>query len=125
MRSEYLPYYLSRLVLSVTFALLVAGVSWGAAALTAVLFGFFLLYLHSGWFTIDLSKPFFPLRRDMRGQLIQRKALIAAVVVGLILFLATALPASNSGVSGFSGSVAMAGAIVAYFITQFILFARS
>ena len=70
MKREYLPYYISRAVISLLFSLLVFGFSWKALLLSAILFGLFLLYLHSGWFSVDLKNPLFPLRCDSRGQMI-------------------------------------------------------
>lgn len=123
MKKQFLPYYISRAILSVVFALLVAGPSWNAAVFALVLFGGFLLYLHSGWFQVDLQNPFFPLRRDTHGQLVQRKALILAVVAGLLLYgISLQLPGSFGLVSG---QAALSGAIVTYFIAQFVLFVRA
>lgn len=59
MKKEFLPYYVSRAILSTAFSILVAGFSWNAALLATVFFGLFLLYLHSGWFSVDLGNPFF------------------------------------------------------------------
>jgi hypothetical protein len=82
-----------------------------------------LLYLHSGWFQVDLQNPFLPLRRDTHGQLVQRKALILAVVAGLLLYgISLQLPGSFGLVSG---KAALSGAIVTYFIAQFVLFVRA
>ena len=86
MKKEFLPYYISRFILSTVFSILVWGFTWTAALMTIVFFGLFLLYLHSGWFSIDLSTPLYPLRRDSHGQTVQRKALIFAVVLGLLLY---------------------------------------
>ncbi|MEN8173924.1 MAG: hypothetical protein ABFS03_13720 [Chloroflexota bacterium] len=127
MKKEYMPYYISRLILSAIFAVLVMGLNglnWMVLLLTIIFFGFFILYLHSGWYRIDLKNPYFPLRRDSHGELIQRKALIAAVVTGLVIYLIL------SQLSEFfaevpSGSVALPIGILVYFLTQFILFARA
>lgn len=73
MKREFLPYYISRLILSSIFSVLMLGFNWKALILTLVFFCLFLLYLHSGWFHVDLTNPFLPLRRDSRGQLIQRR----------------------------------------------------
>jgi hypothetical protein len=121
MKREFLPYYISRLILSFVFSLLVLGFHWKALILALVLFGLFLLYLHSGWFRVDLTNPLLPLRRDSRGKLIQRKALILAIIVGFALYLL-------SGAFGFvliSGNIAIAIAIVAYFASQFLLFLKA
>ena len=121
MKSEFLPYYISRLILSLVFSALVLGFHWKALILTLVFFALFLLYLHSGWFCVDLTHPIFPLRRDSRGELIQRKALVLAIIVGFSIYLI-------SGALGFaliSGNIAIAVAIVAYFASQFVLFFKA
>jgi len=118
---KFLPYYLSRLILSSLFSILVLGFNWKAIILATLFFGLFLLYLHSGWFQVDLTTPLFPLRRDSRGELIQRKALILSIVVGFSVYLL-------SGVLGFafiSGNIAVPVAIIAYFSSQFLLFSRT
>jgi hypothetical protein len=124
MRKEFLPYYISRALLSFIFSILVMGFTWKAALFGTVLFALFLLYLHSGWFTIDLKYPLIPLRRDMRGQAIQRKALIAAVILGTLVYFSSA---QMSGLVGLPipGNIALSVGIVAYFVAQFILFARA
>src|SRR3990170_1226818 len=99
MKKEYLPYYISRALLSFIFSILVMGFTWKAIVFATVLFGLFLLYLHSGWFSIDLKYPLAPLRRDTRGQEIQREALIFSVVVGTLAYLSSA---QLSGLVGLS-----------------------
>jgi hypothetical protein len=121
MKREFLPYYLSRAIISAIFSALVLGFNWKALLFTIVLFALFLLYLHSGWFRVDLTNPFLPLRRDSRGELIQRKALILAIVIGFSVYL---LSNAVSFVS-ISGNVAVALAIVAYFASQFVLFLKA
>jgi len=125
MNKRFIPYYLARAALSAVLAVLVMGFTLKAAVFAAALFGMFLLYLHSGWFHVDPSHPLTPLRRDDRGQQIQRKALIAAVIVGLLTYVVLAAGSGWSGLVGASGSVALALGVAAYFITQFILFARA
>ncbi len=121
MKREFLPYYISRLVLSSIFSVLVLGFNWEALILTLVFFGLFLLYLHSGWFSVDLTNPFLPLRRDSRGELIQRKALILSIIVGFSLYLLS----STFGFVLISGNIAVAIAIVTYFASQFLLFSKA
>jgi sterol desaturase/sphingolipid hydroxylase (fatty acid hydroxylase superfamily) len=124
MKRQFIPYYLSRAVLSLVFAVVVLGFTWKAAALAACFFAFFLVYLHSGWFEVDPSRAWFPLRRDERGREIQRKALLAAIVSGVIVFvLLTAIPFSASPTLA-AGPLAMAVGGCIYFATQFVLFAR-
>ena len=124
MKKEFLPYYVSRAILSTVVAILFLGFNWKAAILAVVFFGFFLLYLHSGWFTVDSNNPFTPLRRDTHAQLIQRKALIIALLAGLATYFALSLSSQFNALS-ISGNVAVAAAVIAYFATQFVLFIRS
>ena len=125
MKKEYIPYYISRALLSAVFGILIMGFTWKALALTAVFFSFFVLYLHSGWFRVDAENRLLPLRRDARGQLVQRKALIIAIVLGLVTYFALTLISRQLGTASISGNIALAVAIIAYFISQFALFARS
>ena len=125
MKNRFLPYYASRALLSTAFAIFIAGFTWQMIALAIVLFSFFLLYLHSGWFKIDTQNAFFPLRRDTRAQLLQRKALIIAISLGLIAhFLLTSIPFFRN-LTAFSGSAAAILTIMVYFISQFILLSRA
>jgi hypothetical protein len=125
MKKEYIPYYLSRAILSIAFAFLVMGFTWKAALLAIILFGLFLLYLHSGWFQVDPSHPLIPLRRDERGRQVQRKALIAAVVAGSLAFILLGSPLGLFHPVRVAGSLALTIGIIAYFVVQFILFART
>jgi sterol desaturase/sphingolipid hydroxylase (fatty acid hydroxylase superfamily) len=124
MKRQFIPFYVSRAVLGLVLAVAVLGFTWKAAALAACFFAFFLVYLHSGWFEVDSSRPWFPLRRDERGREIQRKALIAAIVSGVTIFvLLTVIPFSAS-LTLAAGPLAMALGGGIYFATQFALFAR-
>jgi hypothetical protein len=125
MKKGYLPYYISRALLSALFAVLIAGFTWKAIIITVVFFGFFLLYLHSGWFMVDAENALLPLRRDTRGQLVQRKALIVAVVVGLLSYFLLAFLSGRLGLTLLSGNIALALAVIAYFSSQFIFFSRA
>ena len=125
MNKQFAPYYISRAILSSILAILSMGFNWKALLLAALFFGFFLLYLHSGWFRIDSENTLLPLRRDSRGQLIQRKAQIIAIIVGLITCFSLDQLSSWFGLDLISGSIAFATAIVAYFTTQFVLFSKT
>jgi hypothetical protein len=125
MNKQFAPYYISRAILSSILAILSMGFNWKALLLAALFFGFFLFYLHSGWFRIDSENTLLPLRRDSRGQLIQRKALIIAIIVGLITYFSLDQLSSWFGLDLISGSIAFAIAIVAYFTTQFVLFSKA
>ncbi len=125
MKKEFTPYYLSRAILSAAFALLVFGFTWKAILFGLVVFGGFLLYLHSGWFQVDGSRPLTPLRRDERGRQAQRGALIAAVIVGLAVYLLFGPAVGLIEGAAVSGSMALALGILAYFIVQFFLLART
>lgn len=125
MKKEFLPYYISRAILSIVFSILVAGLSWKAVLLTILFFGGFLLYLHSGWFSIDLKNPLTPLRRDLHGQLVQRKALILSVIVSVSLYLISIGLSSYLGMVLISGQVALSIGVILYFVAQFVLFAKA
>ena len=125
MKKEFLPYYISRFFLSVVFSILVWHVTWMTFLMTFVFFGLFLLYLHSGWFSIDLSTPLYPLRRDSHGQAIQRKALIISVVFSLLLYTFAAPLSSITGIPLISGHIALSVGIITYFIAQFALFIKT
>ncbi len=125
MKKEFLPYYISRFILSVVFSILVWSFTWMALLMTFVFFGLFLLYLHSGWFSIDLSTPLYPLRHDSHGREVQRKALIFAVSLSLLLYT-FAVPLSNFfSVPIISGHTALSVGIFTYFIAQFTLFFKT
>jgi hypothetical protein len=125
MKKEFLPYYISRAVLSLLFSLLVFGFSWKALLLSIFLFGGFLLYLHSGWFSVDSKNPLFPLRRDSLGLLVQRKALVISIVAGLLTYFSLSYLAGAFDLVLLSGNIAFAVAIIAYFASQFVFFIRA
>jgi hypothetical protein len=125
MKKEFIPYYISRALLSIIFSILVAGLSWKAVLLAILFFGGFLLYLHSGWFSIDLKNPLTPLRRDLHGQLVQRKALLLSVVVSVSLYLISQGLFVYLGLVLITGQVALSIGIIVYFIAQFVLFAKA
>lgn len=125
MKEEFFPYYISRFVLSVVFSILVWQFTWMAALMAFVFFGLFLLYLHSGWFSIDLSTPLYPLRRDSHGKEVQRKALIFAVTLSLLLYT-FAVPLSNFiGTPLISGHTALSVGIITYFLSQFAFYIKT
>ena len=125
MKRQYLLYYISRIMLSVILAIVIAGVNWKALLLTIIFFAFFLIFLHSGWFSVDPENKFLPLRRDARGQFIQRKALIASIVLGLVSYFSLSLASIFLGPARISGNIALGVAVVTYFATQFVLFTRT
>jgi len=125
MKKQFLPYYISRALLSIVLSLLVAGLTWKAAILAVILFGLFLLYLHSGWFQIEARNPLFPIRRDERGQQVQRNALIIAVIVGLFAYLLLNSVVVPLGLAARASSIALGLAILAYFASQFLLFSKA
>lgn len=125
MRKEFIPFYLSRAVLSALVAIHIMGLTWKAAIFAIILFGLFLLYLHSGWFRVDPRHPLIPLRRDERARDIQRKALIAAVVVGILVYVLQPQAANFLKLSAAAGSLSLSLGVITYFVTQFILLARA
>jgi len=124
MKKEYLPYYLSRTLFSVAFSILIFGLSWMAGIFAILLIGLFTLYLHSGWFEINLDNPLTPLRRDSRGKEIQRKALIAALACGLFFFVVSPY-ITNDNISSESGYLSLLIGVAVYFGLQFTLLSRS
>ncbi len=125
MRRKFIPFYLSRAALSAIFAALVLGLTWSAVLLAIGIFGLFLLYLHSGWFRVDASHPLTPIRRDERARQIQRKALIAAVAIGLLIYGVLTQAIGLLDLSLIAGPVALSLGVIAYFVTQFVLLART
>ena len=125
MKKEFLPYYISRAILSLAFSLLVLGLNWYAILVAAILFGLFLLYLHSGWFKIDLEKPLTPLRRDSYGQSIQRKALTVAIAISLISYALVSVLSGYLNIGVIPGNVFLILGIVLYLFTQFFLFSKT
>ncbi len=125
MRREFIPFYLSRAALTAIFAVLVLGLSWKAILLAVALFGGFLLYLHSGWFCVDPSHRLTPIRRDERARQIQRKALIAAVTAGLLVYVILTRAGGLLDLSLAAGPVALSLSVITYFVTQFVLLARA
>ena len=124
MRKDFTPYYISRALLSILFSILVIGFNWTTIVFAIILFGLYTLYLHSGWFRIDMNYPLFPLRRDTRGQAIQRKALIVSMIVGLLLYLFSSQLSGILSLS-ISGNMVLFFGIAAYFVIQFILLVRA
>ncbi|MBI5962230.1 MAG: hypothetical protein HY863_02045 [Chloroflexi bacterium] len=125
MKKEFLPYYISRLILSIVFPILVWGFTWIASLMAIVFFGLFLLYLHSGWFSIDLSTPLYPLRVDSHGKEVQRKALIFAVTFSLLLYTFAAPLSNFIGIPLISGHAALSVGIITYFLAQSSLFIKT
>ncbi len=123
MKKQFVPYYVSRALLSAAFAVLVFGLNPKALLLGAILFAGFLVYLHSGWFALDLANPLFPLRRDDRAREAQRKALIAAVIAGALVFLSAS--AFTSSIPVAAPPLALSLAVLVYFGSQFFLLART
>lgn len=125
MKKEFSLYYISRAILSCLIAILVMGWHWRALIMAAVLFSLFYLYLHSGWFQVDPQSPLTPLRRDEHGRQVQRKALIAAIVTGLLAYLLLSQSILLPALTPVAGSIALSLGILAYFIVQFALFSST
>jgi hypothetical protein len=96
-----------------------------AFLMTFTFFGLFLLYLHSGWFSVDLSTPLYPLRRDLHGLMIQRKALIVAVIAGLLLYTIAGLWPNLFGASLITGRISLSISIIVYFVAQLAFFFKT
>lgn len=125
MKRIFLPYYISRAVLSALVSVLMLGFTWMALIFGRVFFGFFLLYLHSGWFQVDPANSFFPLHRDARGQQAQRKALIFAICAGLVAYFALSQLSIHTGLALTAANIPLGIGVLAYFASQFALLART
>ena len=125
MKQAFIPYYLSRSAISILFPLLVIGFKWSALPWMLLLFGGFLLYLHSGWFVVYFSRPLFPLRRDQHGLDIQRKALIAGVGSAILLRLISSVLIVQGVVDPFPGTVFFALGVVVYLGSQMLMHWRN
>lgn len=124
MKKEYLPYYLSRTIFSLLLSFVIFGLSWQAGVFALALIGLFALYLHSGWFEINLETPLTPLRRDLRGKDIQRKALIAALFCGAVFFVVSPY-ISEYFISPEARYLSFLLGVIVYFGVQFSLLWRS
>jgi hypothetical protein len=81
--------------------------------------------LHSGWFCVDPSHRLTPIRRDERARQIQRKALIAAVAMGLLIYGILTQATDLLDLSLVAGPLALSLGVITYFVTQFVLLARA
>lgn len=125
MRREFIPFYLSRAAISSVVAVLILGLSWKSVLLAIGLFGLFLIYLHSGWFRVDASHRLTPIQRDERARQIQRKALIAAVAAGLLVYVILIQAGDLLSLSIATGPLALSLGVITYFVSQFVLLARA
>jgi hypothetical protein len=125
MKKEFYPYYISRAVLSAVFTLVMVGFNWIAIPIALAFLGLFVLYLHSGWFGVNPESPLFPLRRDTRGQLIQRRALLISVTAGLLTYIVLSCLLVQLPLSSDSGHIALGIGVIAYFISQFTFLSRT
>ena len=123
MSKTFVPYYVSRALVSALFSTLLFGLTWKAALSAGALFALFLVFLHSGWFVVDPARPWSFLRRDERGQQVQRKALVAAIALGATVYVL--LAAFTSSAWAPLGSVAIAVASLAYLGIECVLLART
>jgi len=124
MKKEYLPYYISRAILCITVCMFAFGFSLQGLIWTVLLYSGFNLYIHSGWFSIDLSNPFFPLRRDGYSQSIQRKSLIASILAAVWVFLIGSYLLPIIGYQIQIATFLLPISVTIYFLTQFGLFLR-
>jgi hypothetical protein len=117
LNQRLLPYYITRALISVLFAVWTATIlqTWlGGLIAGVLLFAGFLWYAHGGWYQLDLTTPFFPLRRDERGQAIRNQALVVAVAMGGIVFAVVSVLASALSLTVSAGTIALIGAIGCY-----------
>ncbi len=124
MNTVYLPYYISRALLVTLFCFTTMGITMQSILIAIAILMLFVLALHSGWFPVDLSKPFFPLRRDEFGLDIQRKSLISAVWVTILFsFLLNLSPRVLSAFPFLDVNILGLGVIV-YFMSQLFHFLK-
>jgi hypothetical protein len=127
MKSELVPYYISRGVLSVLIGVMIfwGGSPWWMALLIGILvFAGFLWYAHSGFYLVDTSQPLTPLRRDARGKTIRDRAVVISVVVGAAVYLALSLAGLVLPFTLPPLSLAVPAAVIAYFVVSTWLFLR-
>jgi hypothetical protein len=125
MKSELIPYYASRGVLSVLIGVLIllGGSPWWLALLIGILvFAGFLWYAHSGFYLVDPSQPLTPLRRDARASAIRDRAVVISVVVGAAVYLALSLAGLALPLTLPSMKLAVAAAVAGYFVISTWLF---
>jgi hypothetical protein len=127
MKSELVPYYVSRGVLSalIGVVILLGGSPWWVALLIGILvFAGFLWYAHSGFYLVDPSQPLTPLRRDARGEAVRDRAVVISVVVGAAVYLALSLAGLALSLTLPPLSLAVPAAVIAYFVVSTWLFLR-
>jgi hypothetical protein len=84
----------------------------------------FLFYLHSSWYVIYQNNPLFPLRCDVRGYKVQRKTLITATLIDLVICLLSISLSGYIELLHFPGIIVLVMDVFTYFITQFIPIAQ-
>jgi len=126
MRKELMPYYLSRAVLSIAFAvafIYLDGMIWLGITLGVLSFAGFIWYAHSGRYLVDPASPLAPLRRDARGKFIRDRSVVAAVTVGGVVFFLLFLARSLLGWSINLDSIALLVGVITYFVVSNFLYA--
>jgi len=125
MNKNMMPYYLSRLALSIAFGGLffVSGSSWWAAALFGALaLAFFLWAPFSGRYAVHPEFGATALRRDERTQIINDRAARNAFIVSMLAVGAISIYFGSSGLTsiplGMMKVVLIAGILV-YFLSDF------
>jgi hypothetical protein len=124
MRRDLLPYYISRAVLAALVGWFMSSQLglWLGIGMGLIIYAAFIWYAHSGRYMVDASNPLFPLRRDARGNVVRDKAVLAAVVVGLFVYLVIFLVNIFFQTSVPNTSVPLALAILTYFAASQWLF---
>ena len=127
MTRALIPYYVSRAILSALAGLIVTlgGLPWWVGLLTGLLtFGGFLWYAHSGFHLVDTSTPLTPLRRDERGRAIRDRAVVAAVVVGGLVYGVLSLTELALPLLPAAGAWALLAGVITYFVASNWLYAK-
>jgi len=127
MKREWLPYYISRGVLSaiLTGVLILGGSEvWLSLLMGVLVFAGFLWYAHHGPYLVDLSQPLAPLRRDTRGEFIRDRAVVTAVVAGGLAYFVLWLLRLFFPLPQDLGALAMTIGVLVYFVASQWYFAK-
>jgi len=127
MKRELIPYYVSRALFAALFGWYFGsqlGIWYGVCG-GLLIFAGFLWYAHGGRYLVDTRNPLFPLRRDARGVTVRDRALLAAVVTGLVVYLGLALIRTLAAITVSLSWLPLLAGVVMYFIATSWYFARS
>ena len=115
----------SRLILGGALGWWIFGTLWQAAVLAMLVATAAMLYLKSGWFPVDFSNAWMPLREDERNRTAQLMAfrLAAGTVAGIVL--AVTLLNLYPALELAAGTLALKGAVITYLASRIFFLARA